>query len=91
MPFGDGTGPNGNGPIGRGMGPCHGGTADQRSYAQRSGRACHRGWGMGWRHGFSFPTPEDEKARLEQRKSWLQSMLDAINSRLEALNKSTPP
>jgi hypothetical protein len=45
---------------------------------------------MGWRHGFSFPTPEDEKAQLGQRKSWVQSMMDAINSRLEALNKSNP-
>jgi hypothetical protein len=33
-------------------------------------------------------TPDEKKALLEHRKSWLQSLLDVINNRLDALEKS---
>jgi hypothetical protein len=90
MPFGDGTGPYGNGPIGRGLGPCRAGTADREWIAQRSAWGFRRGRGMGQASLIPSPSPEEEKALLEQRKSWLQSMLDAVTTRLENLNKSNP-
>jgi hypothetical protein len=87
MPFGDGTGPYGTGPVGRGMGPCGGGFAGRRGYAFGPGTGYRRFWGPGWPGPFPGLTPEEEKAQLEQRKNWLQSVLDAVIDRLDTLNK----
>ena len=51
MPFGDGTGPRGQGPLtGRGLGPCAGGKA----YGRGFGRGYGRGTGRGYGRGFGF-------------------------------------
>ncbi|NMC55366.1 MAG: DUF5320 domain-containing protein [Chloroflexi bacterium] len=77
MPARDGTGPFGNGPFGRGMGPCRGGYA---GWGQ--GRGFMRGVGVR-----SLPTfPEDEKNWLESQKSWLESQLQSIKERLHEGN-----
>ena len=76
MPARDGTGPNGTGPYGRGLGPCGSGQA-----ARGRGRGffgARPGWGF--RQG-EIPTA-DEKEILEQRKNWLQTQLDTINQTL---------
>jgi len=62
MPFGDGTGPYGTGPVGRRLGPCGAGI---------------RGWfgrrfGWFWRIGL---TKEEEKAILEAQKRAIEQRL----------------
>ena len=50
-------------------------------------RGFRRGWRIG-RHGFwAVPAPEEEKAFLEHQKTWLKDRLEAIDKRLESLNK----
>ena len=83
MPGFDGTGPNGTGPLGRGLGPCGGGYA---------GRGYGRGMGRGARFGWGFPpapySPEAETPFLEQRKAWLESQLAAINEQMKKTSDS---
>ncbi len=62
MPFGDGTGPYGTGPVGRRLGPCGAGI---------------RGWfgrrfGWFWNRGL---TKEEEKAMLEAQKRAIEQRL----------------
>lgn len=81
MPGMDGTGPLGNGPFGRKLGPCGRGAA---GWGQR---------GYGFGHGFGrgqwfFPgytTPEEEKSQLENEKKWLESQLEVLKKRLEEM------
>jgi hypothetical protein len=65
--------------------------------------AGYRGGGRGWRHmyyatglpgwarlGYGFPTPpapEQELSALKAQAGWLQNQLDAINRRIEELEK----
>lgn len=92
MPFGDGTGPDGRGPLtGRGLGPCGDGTP---RYAGRGrGRGFFgRGRGFfGWGRGYpAAPTnvaPQDEASLLQAQASNLQSALERINARLKELGK----
>ncbi|MBN1537656.1 MAG: DUF5320 domain-containing protein [Anaerolineales bacterium] len=86
MPRMDGTGPFGTGPVGRGLGPCGGGRAGQ----------FYRGWGGGFRRGGGFgwnavnaPFWPDDIQYLEQQKSWLESQLQAINTRIANLSQSS--
>ncbi len=53
MPYQDGTGPNGNGSPGRGLGPCgRFGTSARDNFGPRLGRGFGRGLGRGRRAGF---------------------------------------
>lgn len=87
MPWRDGTGPMGAGPMtGRGMGPC--------------GRGAGSGFGRGFGRGFAWrqynPQParqpmqiqytkEDEVADLKAEKELLERDLKAIETRLKEL------
>jgi len=85
MPGYDGTGPQVTGPFGRGLGPCGQGGG----YSRRGFFGVRRGWRASGR-GFGWPTryaPIDEKTDLDAEKSWLTQQLDAINQRLNELNK----
>ncbi len=73
MPGFDGTGPTGNGPFGRGLGPCGGGT---RGFF--GGRGMRRGGrGIGWFQPANYSL-EDEEKFLQQQKSWIEQRLDAL-------------
>jgi len=82
MPGMDSAGPLGSGPIGRGLGPCGGGTA----VGGRGNGFSHCG-GTGWRNLPTQLSPEDEKTRLERDETWLQTLLESVKQRLEELNK----
>ena len=82
MPGFDRSGPNGTGPIGRGMGLCGNGQAG-------------RGWGRGFRRGgrgwgFNQPilSPKEEKDVLENQKGWLEAQLAAVTNQLKGLDKN---
>jgi hypothetical protein len=90
MPRFDATGPFGQGPMGRGLGPC---SAGRRGvFGPDSGRGfrgdrCFSGaWNrprLGWNPGRGLnPAPQDETQALKQEASYLQSELDAIQKRL---------
>jgi hypothetical protein len=101
MPRGDGTGPQGLGPItGRGGGYCAGNNAP--GFANSAGRLGLRrgygGGGRGWRHRYyatgqhywarpsAAPlTPEQELAGLKNEAEWLKNQLEALNRRMEEL------
>ena len=78
MPFGDGTGPNGQGSrTGRGAGNCagQGGTGRFGGRGPGLGRG-GRGRGRGF--GGQGVTPDQER-------SWLEAALQSITERLDAL------
>jgi hypothetical protein len=99
MPGGDGTGPRGMGSMtGRRAGYCAGyampGYANPvfgggRGFGRGFGRG--RGWGRGWNQnqggGFSNPefTPQQEAEMLKNQSKAMQSEIDAINQRINAL------
>ena len=82
MPGMDGTGPLRNGPFGRGLGPCCGG---QANWGRGRGMGFRRGGWFGW--GQAPITAEQEKMSLEQQKSWLESQLYAITTRLQNIKE----
>ena len=82
MPGYDGIGPQGTGPIGRGLGPCGQG----RSPARRPFLNFRRGWrGRGFR--WLGNVAVNEKADLESEKGWLTQQLEAIEQRLNELKE----
>lgn len=94
MPRFDGTGPFGQGPMGRGLGPCGTGRRIGFGYGFRglgnsSGGWNRPRWGCGpvgggqWSRGFA--PPQDEAQFLKQEASNLQNELDAIQKRLQEL------
>jgi len=88
MPRGDGTGPMGMGPrTGRGAGYC----AGYNIPGFGLGMARRRGWGggFGWRNyqAWTPPTKEERLQALKNQSEWLKSQLDAINKRIEELEK----
>jgi hypothetical protein len=84
MPNRDGTGPGRQGPLtGRGSGNCNGGGAIGRSGGR--GLGFGRG-GRGFGRGIGFP-PEQERSWLEHQVQVLQSALQSITERLDALKK----
>ncbi len=92
MPFGDGTGPDGRGPVtGRGLGPCGDGTPRYAGWGRGRGRFGGRGRGFfGWWRGNAAPpaaAPQDEAGLLEAQARNLQGALDRINARLKELGK----
>lgn len=83
MPGYDGTGPEGSGPFGRGMGPCgqNQGTPQRTFFGfRRGGRG--RGWGFRWFNRF----PTNEKEALESEKSWLTKRINEISERIDDLS-----
>lgn len=87
MPGYDGTGPTGTGPYGRGLGPCGQG----RGVRWGGFFGFRRGWrgagpGFGWFNRAPV-APMDQKEDLESEKQWLTQQLDAINKRLDELEK----
>lgn len=84
MPFRDGTGPQGQGPMtGRGFGPC----GDGRAFGRRFGFG--RGGGRGFRRGWGFwarpASKEQEKEELASYKKELELELEAVKSEEKAL------
>ncbi len=98
MPRRDKTGPMGLGSMtGRGFGPCAGNNADERGIGfgmgrglgrgRRSGRGFGRGGGRGFGFGYGMnrETARSQKEKLNDRKSFLQRQLEAIEKQLEDL------
>lgn len=100
MPYGDGTGPNGAGPMtGRGMGPCGGNSG--RGFQGRGrgmgpcGGGFGRGRGQGRGRGFRGMAAQiaaaggSEQAQpdapIEARLDILQRQLEAVSGQIEAL------
>jgi hypothetical protein len=89
MPLRDGTGPTGAGSrTGRGAGNCAGqggaGRFDGRGLGMgRGGRGRGLGRGLG---GLGY-APDQERSWLEQQLKSLQSALQSITERLDALKK----
>ncbi|HCU57421.1 MAG TPA: hypothetical protein DF984_04205 [Anaerolineaceae bacterium] len=85
MPGYDGTGPEGTGPIGRGLGPCGGGNVPGRG----GGLGFQRGWRRGprgfWRSGMF----RADQQTLTHEKAWLERELDAVKSQLDTLGNET--
>ena len=82
MPGYDGTGPEGRGRNGRGLGPCS-------NLECRSGTVFfgfRRGRRGGRRSFWTTKRPtESMKLSLQAEKSWLTQQLDAVNRRLDSL------
>ena len=83
MPYRDGTGPNGQGPMtGRGMGPCAG---DARPMYGRIGRGFGGRRGMGYGMGRGFVPPvyaAPTKEMLQNEKAMLEAELKALEEKL---------
>ncbi len=86
MPFGDGTGPMGQGPrTGRGFGYCSG----HPHFGCMGPRG--RGFGRGWRRGWGFPysqqlpTEKEEKEMLQDDLEALKEETTAIEERIKEL------
>jgi len=78
MPGYDGTGPEGTGPNGRGLGPCGQGTPRYgRGFFgfRRGGRGGSRGFW--WQRRFV-----NTRDSLESEKSWLEQQLNAVKRQL---------
>ncbi len=101
MPFGDGTGPTGQGPMtGRGLGYCSSGYAnpDFRRGGRRGCRNWYRTTGLpGWHRaqvgmpswgGYSYsPTPEQEKEVLTQEKEIISQEINALKNQIKNIEK----
>jgi len=75
--------------TGRGLGYCEGyeapGTIAPAFGLGWSWR--HRRGGFGWRHRFTLPTQEEILQVLKSEADWLNGRLEAINKRIEELEK----
>lgn len=72
MPYFDGTGPLGNGPLtGRGLGFC--------------GFGRRMGFGRGYRHWFRSPTAEEERQDLEAYRKDLEEELARVKAQEEEI------
>lgn len=83
MPYFDGTGPQGQGPMtGRGMGPCGGGFGFGR-------RGLGRGFGRGRgsRSWFSSPTKDQVKNDLNQYRKDLEEELEQVKAEQKKLEE----
>lgn len=82
MPFRDGTGPLGQGPMsGRGFGPCGLGLGWRKRFG--AGRGLGR-----YFSGWNFPqTNEEKKEALDSYKKALDEELEDVSKELEDLNR----
>ncbi|MGB9609626.1 MAG: DUF5320 domain-containing protein [Bryobacteraceae bacterium] len=97
MPFGDGTGPLGQGPrTGRGAGFCSGfgvpGSLNRGGGFFGRGRGGGRGWrnwqgAFGW--PFGSPAQYDEVGALKAQAGFFERALDSIRKRIEGLETKT--
>ncbi len=84
MPYRDGTGPQGQGPMtGRGFGPC----GDGRGMGRRMGfgRGLGRGWGF--RSWFNSPTKSQVKEDLDQYRKGLEEELEQVKAEQKKLEE----
>lgn len=101
MPYRDGTGPMGVGPMtGRGLGNCRNGAGLGRGHSMGMGR----GMGGGRRFGAcgfdpfvanvaSTPSVELQKQALSTQQKFLEARLDALKAQIDALqnpSRNTP-
>lgn len=86
MPGGDGTGPNGLGPMtGRGLGPCGRRSGYGRGFGRGLGYG-RRSYGLGYANQNSLTlTKEEEKKILEEELKELESEKTQIEKRLKEL------
>jgi hypothetical protein len=104
MPFGDGTGPSGQGPgTGRGAGFCPGLALPGSS--NRGGGFLGGGGGFGRRGGgrgrrsrqgafgwpFGSPGQNDQLGALQAQAGFFERALDSIRKRIEGLETTTKP
>ena len=89
MPFGDRTGPRGQGPrTGRRRGYCLGFSHPgyMNPYGYGWGRGFGRGWGRGWGWGWlEPPTQKEEKEMLGDDLKDLREEMKAIEERIKEL------
>jgi len=84
MPYKNGTGPNGQGPMtGRGMGPCAGDARAMGGRGMGRGNGAGRGMGRGYGMGFAPPVyAAPTKEMLQSEKAMLEAELKAIDEQL---------
>lgn len=82
MPYQDGTGPEGVGPTGRGLGPCGSGTAQRGGRFFGFGRG-RRGRGRGFGGAFGVRGVVSSEDSLQAEKSWLENRLNVVNETLQ--------
>jgi len=89
MPFGDGTGPLGQGSMtGRGLGYCSGSNRPGYASGPRLGRRAWRNWRMPRRYyPQAVPTPTEEKSIIKEEVETLQEEIKSLQDRLKELNK----
>ena len=98
MPFGNRTGPRGEGPMtGRGMGYCAGYPQPGYTHPYRGGfgrgwgRGLGRGFGRGFGRGWGYPaypyrmSVSEEKEVLKNEKEALKSELDSLKKEMETI------
>ncbi len=86
MPYRDGTGPQGQGPLtGRGFGPCGDGRGSFGGFGFGRGRG--RGFGRGFRFWSRPLTKQEEKQDLENYKKDLEAELEAIKAEEKSLEE----
>lgn len=88
MPGYDGTGPEGRGPYGRGLGPCSRGLRRSNrgfiGFRRRGG--LERGF-WSFQRSDSYPAG-DEKSQLDYERESLLKQLDEINKRIKDLESN---
>ncbi len=77
MPYQDGSGPEGSGPTGRGLGPCGAGTALRGGRFFGFGRG-RRGRGRGFGAGMGYRVVNDADS-VQAEKTWLENRLNVVN------------
>ncbi|MFZ2664267.1 MAG: DUF5320 domain-containing protein [Patescibacteria group bacterium] len=78
MPYKDGTGPQGQGPMtGRGFGPC----------GNSGGMGRRMGFGRGFRSWFASPTKSQVKEDLNQYKKDLEEELEQVKAEQKKLEE----
>jgi hypothetical protein len=82
MPYQDGTGPEGTGSTGRGLGPCGDGSPrGGRNFGVGRGYGRgRRGRGRGYGVGYGFLTAQEA---LKAEKNWLENRLNAVNQAIQ--------
>ena len=84
MPYNDGTGPLGNGPYGRGLGPCGGG----RRYG--AGMGGGRRMAAPPAYYYAEPTEAEVKRSLEMEVEALEARLKNLKDQLKAVGRDSP-